>query len=214
MPPLIKMIWTVIRNTMLTVVISVTLMGLWLGIQILQFPTTITQGSYDCAIVLGAAVIDEQPSPVFKARLDHGIDLYHQSIVKQLIVTGGVGENDRLAEGEVGAAYAQSRGVPAADTLIEKTSKSTIQNQQEAKALMDSEGIHTALIISDPLHLRRSLTIATWLGIEADASATPFSRYRSWKTKLPFLLREIYFTVRFWIVQLHCLVNEDCLRSL
>ncbi len=104
-----------------------------------------------------------------------------------------------MGEGEVGATYAQSKGVPASDTLMEKTSRTTVQNLREAKKLMEAEGIRTALIISDPLHLRRSVIIAEWLGMEVDASETPFSRYKSWKTKLPFLLRETYFTLYFKI---------------
>jgi len=64
-------------------------------------------------------------------------------VVKILIFTGGVGKGDHMAESEVGATYAQDKGVPASDTLMEKTSKTTVQNLLEAKRLMEGEGIKT-----------------------------------------------------------------------
>jgi hypothetical protein len=42
------------------------------------------RGTFDCAIILGAAIADAQPSPVFKARLDHGINLYRKISQKAL----------------------------------------------------------------------------------------------------------------------------------
>ncbi len=168
-----------IRNIALAILASVAFIIFSIDLSCALFPTTITEGTYDCGIILGAAVTSNQPSPVFQARLDHGIDLYQKGVVKILIFTGGVGKGDHMAESEVGATYAQDKGVPASDTLMEKTSKTTVQNLLEAKRLMEGEGMKTALIISDPLHLRRSVIIAKWLEMEVDASGTPFSRYKS-----------------------------------
>jgi uncharacterized SAM-binding protein YcdF (DUF218 family) len=81
--------------------------------------------------------------------------------------------------------------------LVEGTSATTLENLREAKKLMDNDGLVSAIVVSDPLHLRRSVTMARWLQMDAGSSAAPNSRYTSWKTKLPFLLREIYFTIHF-----------------
>ena len=186
-----------IRWIVVGLLTAVLLTPLTIGLRALTFPTTLTTGQYDCAIVLGAAVSDNRPSAVFQARLDHGIALYQQNIVEHLIFTGGVGMDDTQAESEVGATYAEARGVSADDVLIEKTSKTTTQNLAEAKKLMQANSLETAIIVSDPLHLHRSQLIANALNMEAVTSATPTTRYRSWKTKFPFLTREIYFTLLF-----------------
>lgn len=171
-----------------------------LGLQIWRYPVVLPGGeTYDCGIVLGAAITNTEPSPVFQARLDHGIDLYNANVLPKLIFTGGVGEGDRFSESEVASMYAQANGIPEPSILLETTSKTTTQNLSNAKALMDRHNLTTAAIISDRLHLRRSVMIARWLGIDARASATPTTRYQSLKTKLPFLLREIYFTLHFKI---------------
>ena len=164
---------------------------------IVTYPAVNYQGYYDCAIVLGAAVDVNKPTPVYEARLRHGVELFQQKTVSVLIFTGGLGDGDRLSEGEVGAIYANNKGIPKDKIFFEQQSKTTPQNLIEAQKVMVKKYLNSAIIVSDPLHLPRSLKIAHWLGIKAGTSATPYSRYRSWKTKLPFLLREIYFSIQF-----------------
>ena len=66
-------------------------------------------------------------------------------------------------------------------------------NLKEAKKVIDRQGFTRILIVSDPLHMKRAVTIARDLGINAYPSTTPTSRYRTWRSKLGFLLREAYF---------------------
>jgi uncharacterized SAM-binding protein YcdF (DUF218 family) len=118
---------------------------------------------------------------------------YRAGIVSKLIFTGGYGDGASHAESEVGANYVIRQGVPASAVLTETKSRTTRENLLEAKALMDGASLKTAVLISDPLHLKRSALMAENLGISAVTSATPTSRYRTWTTRLPLLLRELYF---------------------
>ncbi|MEI7744485.1 MAG: YdcF family protein, partial [Chloroflexota bacterium] len=52
----------------------------------------------DAIVVLGAAQYDGRPSPVFEARLDHAVSLWHQGIAKAFVVTGGKLPGDRTTE--------------------------------------------------------------------------------------------------------------------
>ena len=70
----------------------------------------------DSIVVLGAAQYDGRPSPVLRARLDHGIDLWKQQMGKILVLTGGRGYGDTTSEAAVGRTYARKQGVP--DTVI------------------------------------------------------------------------------------------------
>src|SRR5215213_11581143 len=60
----------------------------------------------DAIVVLGAAQYVGRPSPVLRARLDHGIDLWKRGLAAQLIVTGGTGPGDTTSEAAVGRRYA------------------------------------------------------------------------------------------------------------
>ena len=151
----------------------------------------------DSAIVLGAAAWDGVPSPVFQARIDHAIDLYEADKVHKLYFTGGSNSPDQLSEAETAMNYAISKGVDTQDISIETTSQTTMQNLQNISALIESD--ESVLLITDPLHEYRSIKMARSLNLDAYPSPTPHTRYISTKTRLPFLIRETYFMIVFWI---------------
>jgi uncharacterized SAM-binding protein YcdF (DUF218 family) len=154
----------------------------------------------ETAIVLGAAVDGDVPSPVFAARIDHAIDLYREGRVKRLLLTGGKSPEDRLSEAETGAAYARDRGVPTAVILLESQSSTTRQNLENAWAILGSTRDAPVVIVSDPLHMRRAMAMAADVGFNAWPSPTPTSRYRSLATQLPFLAREVWFMHMHWLL--------------
>ncbi len=147
----------------------------------------------DAAIVLGAAVWGTQPSPVLEERINHAITLYRAGGIRALVFTGGVGNGDQRAEAEVARDYALQRGVPAEHIHLETHSRTTYENLREAKPVLAEQGLGRVLIVSDPLHMKRAVTIARDLGLDAHPSPTPTSRYETWKSKSGFLLREGYF---------------------
>ncbi|MFX3633092.1 MAG: YdcF family protein [Candidatus Pristimantibacillus sp.] len=147
----------------------------------------------DAAIVLGAAVWGDSPSPVLRERINHAIWLYEQGYVDKIIFTGGKGRGDQHTESEVSKAYALQHSVSADDILIESESTITVENLENAHAIGQENGFRSYTIVSDPLHMKRSIAIGKHLGMEVYSSPTPSSAYQSTKTKLPFLLREMFF---------------------
>ena len=185
-----------IRTVLKTLGVLILLPLVWLlalSAAIWSYGTRNQAEKADCAIVLGAAVYGDRPSPVFEERIRHGIALYQTGLVAKIIFTGGCGTGAEHAESEVAAAYAARAGVPAADLLTERRSRTTQQNLAEAKLLMDAHGLRSAILVSDPLHMRRAMWMAGDLGIAAVPSPTPTTRYRSLKTKLRFLRHELYY---------------------
>ncbi|MBD0267730.1 MAG: YdcF family protein [Cyanobacteria bacterium Co-bin8] len=170
-----------------------------LGLDIYAFSLKSDSSPADAAIVLGAAVWDEQPSPVFAERINHAVHLYQAGTVRLVIFTGGVGANDQFAESIVASRYAIARGVAAEDTVCETTSKITWENLQGAKQIIDQQQLGRVLIVSDPLHLRRSVTMARELGIDAYSAPTPTTRYTGLQSQLEFLLREVFFYGLYWV---------------
>jgi len=148
----------------------------------------------DAIIVLGAAAYDAKPSPVFEERIRHGLDLYNAGYAPLLIFTGGYGGSGaRFSESQVARRYALKHGVPDDAILIETASRNTAQNLVEAKRLMDQRGLHRVIIVSDPLHMARALRLSQAMGIQALASSTPSTRFRSLHTSWRFLAQEIYY---------------------
>ena len=154
-------------------------------------------GPADAALVLGAAVEGSTPSPVFVERLRHAASLHATGRVGRILVTGGRSPEDALSEAEAGRDWLLAEGVPRHAILVEDRSRTTIENLERAKPILVGNGLHSVLIVSDPLHLRRALLIADRIGLAASPSPTPTSRYRSWRTALPFLARETWFMAQY-----------------
>jgi uncharacterized SAM-binding protein YcdF (DUF218 family) len=168
-------------------------LGLFLvGKDIYSFSLVSSYAPADAAVVLGATVYRDRPSPVFRERINHAIYLYRQGIVENLIFTGGLAGNDQLAEAEAAREYALAQGVPTEHIYIETQSYSTCLNLLGAKQIIEENGMDQVLLVSDPLHMRRTMWLAEKVGIKALSSPTPTSRYRSLDRKLGFLVREIY----------------------
>ena len=167
----------------------------WIGVG----PEEVADPRADAAIVLGAAVDGDVPSPVFRERIAHAIDLYEAGRVRRLVFTGAWSPEDGLAESEAAQAMALAEGVPADAILTETRSATTMQNLEEAQRVMRGAGLESAVIVSDPLHMRRATEMADKLGLKAVPSATPTTRYRSLSTQAEFLLRETWFMHHFWL---------------
>ena len=164
-----------------------------LGVVIWRFGADDHAVNADCIIVLGAAVQGGKPSPVFEERIRHGVQLYKSGLAPKLVFTGGFGAGQSQSEGSVGASFATTLGVPRTEILFEEVSHTTHQNLSEALGVMRRHDLKSAIIVSDPLHMKRAMWMAHELGVEASSSPTPNSRYRSMSTRAGFLARELYF---------------------
>lgn len=129
----------------------------------------------DAIVVMGAAQYDGRPSPVFAARIDHAVELFHEGVAPVLIVTGGKQEGDRTTEAASARDYAIARGVPEDAILVEDESRTTLQSIRGVAALMAADDLDVAVFVSDPSHMLRVLRMASDAGIEGYGSPTTTS---------------------------------------
>jgi uncharacterized SAM-binding protein YcdF (DUF218 family) len=126
----------------------------------------------DAIVVMGAAQYDGRPSPLFAARLDHAIELFHTGVAPWLVVTGGKREGDRTTEAATARAYAIRHDVPEEAILVEDQSRTTLQSIRLVAALMADRDLETAVFVSDPSHMLRVLRMASDEGITGYGSPT------------------------------------------
>jgi len=129
----------------------------------------------DAIVVLGAAQFNGVASDVFAARLDHAVALFKQGLAPWLIVTGGKQPGDRTTEAATARAYARNRGVPADHILMEDQGRNTLESLQAVAGIMQAHGLHTAVFVSDRVHMLRVLRMSTDLGIQSWGSPTATS---------------------------------------
>ncbi|MDR2923381.1 MAG: YdcF family protein [Treponema sp.] len=153
----------------------------------------------DAAVILGAGVRDNRPSPVFQERINHGIWLYKNKYVKYLIFTGGTGRGSNVSESSVAEKYAVHNSVPAENIFKEEMSRITLENLIYAKKIIKDNNLDKIIIVSDPLHMKRSITMAKDLKLNCYSSPTPTTRYISLNVRLKFLLYELFFHIIYKI---------------
>ncbi|KAF5041322.1 hypothetical protein DSECCO2_524220 [anaerobic digester metagenome] len=156
----------------------------------------------DAAIVLGAAVWGEEPSPVFEERINHGIWLYMNGYVDKIIFTGGKGENTSISESAAAKYYAIEHSVPENDIFIEEESTITQENILYASKIVKENNISSVLLVSDPLHMKRAMLMCKDYDLTAYTSPTPTTMYKTTKNKIIFLSREVFFYIGYQIYRL------------
>lgn len=167
---------------------------------ILSFSDKVHFVKTDVAVVLGAAIWDDEPSPVLRERINHAIWLYENDYVENIIFTGGKGKGDQYAESEVARDYAIKNNVNSEDILIETKSTITEENLEYAYEIAVEQNFNTFTIVSDPLHMKRAILIAKNTGMEAYSSPTQSSVYKTLNSKVPFFLRELFFYMGYIII--------------
>jgi uncharacterized SAM-binding protein YcdF (DUF218 family) len=153
----------------------------------------------DAAVILGASVWHNKPSPVFQERINHGIWLYKNGYVKYLIFTGGIGKKSNVSESSVAKEYAMNSSVPEEKIFIEEMSKVTLENILYARNIIQEHNFNKIILVSDPLHMKRAITMARDNNLKVYSSPTPTTRYITIKTKLLFLLYETLFYLAYEI---------------
>ena len=188
--------------TVLSLLTIIMLYILFTTISIINYAKIDKKATADVAIVLGAATSNGEVTPVYRERINHGIWLYENNYVDYLILTGGVGNGSNLSDAYIAKKYAISQRVPEEVIFIEEKSTITEENLEYSKDIMKDYSLNTAIIVSDPLHMKRAMLMAKDYGIDAYSSPTPTTMYKSLRTKIPFLIREEFFYIGYSIVRI------------
>src|SRR5918992_3825639 len=108
-----------LRSLVAVLVVAIAAYPLWLAFRVWAQSHNDENRTADAIVVLGAAQYDGRPSPVFRARLNHGSYLFNEGFSGTIVVTGGKQAGDRFTEAEAGSGYLVAHGVPTGDILRE-----------------------------------------------------------------------------------------------
>ena len=184
------------------VLASAILYSLFCAVSIVQYAGIDEAAPADCIIVLGAGTDGKTPNAVFRERLHHAVTLYENGYSDRILLTGGDSPGNEHSDAYIAGQYLLTLGIPEEAILLEEKSTITQENLQFAKQIMEAEDLSTCILVSDPLHMKRSMLMAKDCQIEGFPSPTPTTRYQTWKTKLPFLARETFFYVGYQVYRI------------
>ncbi len=131
--------------------------------------------TFDVIVVLGAAVgAGGGPSAALRRRVAEGVRRLEAGAAPALLLSGGKGGGKGggvPAEAEVMRDLALAAGVAEQRLVLETVSRSTLENARCSARIMRAHGWHRALVVTDAVHLPRTLLAFRALGIEAKGAA-------------------------------------------
>lgn len=144
------------------------------------------------AIVFGAGYWPSGLSHALADRMDTAIALYEAQKVNKLLLTGDnrfVDYNEPAAM----ARYAEARGVPAGDLVLDYAGRRTYDSCYRAGAIF---GVERAILVTQEFHLPRALYTCDRLGlevvgVEADRRVLVRSQW--------YEFREVFALARAWL---------------
>ncbi len=186
-----KSFWT--RPSPLLLLAVVGALSLFFGItgsRIVRAAAEIPTNKADVIVVFGAAEYAGHPSPVLKARLDHGYELFQQGMAPVVITTGGAAQDPDFSEGGVGRDYLLRRGLPEQALIAETQGSDTAQSAERVANIMRANGMHSCIAVSDEYHVFRIRALLEHEGVQVELAPRPESRPRHLGDRFVAVMRE------------------------
>lgn len=134
------------------------------------------------ALVLGAGLWGDSPSPILTSRLDQAVRLYQAQLVRFILVSGDNRSID-YNEPEVMKNYLVSQGIPEKSIIKDHGGRRTIDSCWRAKNVFKTESVY---IVTQEFHLPRAVFLCQKEGLEVLASPAPMPSFNSF----------VYLTIR------------------
>lgn len=182
-----------IRPSLLLLMAVVGAVLLFLGItgsRIVRAAGDVPSQKADVIVIFGAAEYSGRPSPVYRARLDHGYELFEKGLAPVVITTGGAALDPDFSEGGVGRDYLLHRGIPERALIAETQGSDTAQSAARVANIMRANGMHSCIAVSDAYHVFRIRALLEHEGVQVEVAPRPESRPRSLWERFAAVMRE------------------------
>jgi uncharacterized SAM-binding protein YcdF (DUF218 family) len=124
----------------------------------------------DVIVVLGAAQLDGRPGEVLQARLDEAKRIYDLGLAPRIITVGAGAPGDRTTEAASGKYWLTTNGVKSKNVTALEVGRDTWVSTENYVKFMQLKKMKDVIIVTDPFHCRRSMTMANDLGVVATCS--------------------------------------------
>ncbi|MCL1923075.1 MAG: YdcF family protein [Propionibacteriaceae bacterium] len=186
----------IFRNTVIALLITIVLVLIptfvtWVA-SAGRTSTIAEVGPHDVAMVFGAGLWGDRPTPYLEARLTIARDLYRAGKVKVILVTG-----DNLTEfhnePEVMKNWLVGQGIPADKIVTDHAGEDTYSSCVRAKKIF---GVDSAILVSQSYHLPRAISTCRFVGVDAVGVGDPYASNYDGIKWVRYSLREVPASVK------------------
>lgn len=183
---LLKFIRRIIAAILL-IVISVPLYSLAMTWQAANYPLT---RNGDVIVILGAAQLDGRPGEVLEARLTEAKRIYELGLASKIITVGAGAPGDRTTEAAAGKFWLMSNGIKSINITSLEVGRDTWVSTENYVKFMRIKDMKDVIIVTDPFHCRRSMTMANDLGVVSSCSPVKSGPNSLENSGIRYLIRE------------------------
>ena len=144
----------------------------------------------DVIVVLGAAQLNGRPGEVLEARLEEAKRIYDLGLASHIITVGAGAPGDRTTEAASGKFWLISKGIKSKNITSLEIGRDTLVSTQNYVKFMKLKKMQDVIIVTDPFHCRRAITMANDLGVIASCSPVQTGPNALANSGRRYLLRE------------------------
>lgn len=155
--------------------------------------------SEDVVIVLGAGIQGEELTENLRNRLDAAVDYYDENPETVIVVSGGQGPQETIAEALAMERYLLLQGIPGEQIIREEAATSTRENFWYSKQILDAyfDGSYRVAFITNDYHVYRAQMIDGEVGY---SEISHCHGNTAWYLIIPSGLRECLAVMKQWIL--------------
>ena len=160
----------IIRRVIAAILLIVIAVPLYaLGVTWQAANNTLTRKG-DVIVVLGAAQLNGRPGEVLEARLEEAKRIYDLGLAPHIITVGAGAPGDRTTEAASGKYWLSTNGIKSRKITALEVGRDTWVSTENYVKFMKVKKMKNVIIVTDPFHCRRAMTMANDLGAVASCS--------------------------------------------
>ena len=124
----------------------------------------------DAIVVMGAAQLDGRPGLVLEARLKEAVRIFEKDFAERVFTLGEGAPGDRFTEAGAAREWLARNGIAWRFLTAVKIGKDSFTSIEGLAKNIDKSKYRSIIIVTDPYHCLRSVTIAKDFGFDASCS--------------------------------------------
>ncbi|MFM1985398.1 MAG: hypothetical protein RLZZ295_564 [Actinomycetota bacterium] len=179
-----------IRRT-ITVILILALIGPAYGIsQVWRAANNPVVRNADVIVVLGTAQLNGKPGEALEARLVEAKRIFDLSYAPTIITVGAGAPGDRTTEAASGKYWLRTHGIPTRKVTAIEEGRDTLVSTKAYAAVMKKRYVSDVIIVTDPFHCARAITMAKDQGVLATCSPVQTGPNTLENSGYKYLIRE------------------------
>jgi vancomycin permeability regulator SanA len=144
----------------------------------------------DAIVLMGAAQLDGKPGQVLEARLKEVLRIYEKDFADQVFTLGEGAPGDRFTEAGTSREWLARNGLGWKSITAIKIGRDSYRSIEALANNIDKDKYKSIIIVTDPYHCFRSVTMARDFGFDATCSPARTGIASLDKAGFRYLLRE------------------------